>query len=226
MRTSFLKKLSTGVVGATLIVGTGVAPSQATTLTGFSTFGDMMAGMKVTVDYLGGGSQTATWGATSNPATSNDANSGGAFGSNWSLTQAGDTFTSAWRFNNLGQSIAKLTINAIPGNTVFDTGSNPSTPGSASGLSFAVQSGQAPTSSNYSTPIDISLGDLFGTLSMSWLNGFTGGMSFKADTDSGTTTDPVQPPIDVPEPASAIALLGLGALGVTKRAKRKQEQQA
>jgi hypothetical protein len=45
----------TRLVGATLILlGTAAAPSQAKTkLTGFSTYGDMMSGMRVTAGFLG-----------------------------------------------------------------------------------------------------------------------------------------------------------------------------
>ncbi|MBD1930480.1 MULTISPECIES: hypothetical protein [Cyanophyceae] len=85
---------------------------------------------------------------------------GKASGTDWGLSCAGDSFTSAWTFTNLGSEIASLTINAIPGNAVFDTGSVPSTPGSAFGQPFLVTPGTAPTSFNYSVPIDISLGEL------------------------------------------------------------------
>jgi hypothetical protein len=103
------------LVGATLILlGTAAAPSQAKTkLTGFSTYGDMMSGMRVTAGFWDGSSQSIFWGATGR-------RSGGAFGSNWSLTESGNSFDSPWTFSNYGQGITSLVIDAIPGNTVFD----------------------------------------------------------------------------------------------------------
>ncbi|MBD1930479.1 PEP-CTERM sorting domain-containing protein [Trichocoleus sp. FACHB-69] len=50
-------------------------------------------------------------------------------------------------------------------------------------------------------------------------------MSFRADTDSGTTTNPVEPK-DVPEPASVMGLLAFGALGAASHLKRKQPHKA
>jgi hypothetical protein len=191
MTSSWLKHYSTQLVGVTFVLlGAVAAPSQATTLTGFRTEGDMMSGMKVTVSFLDGTSQTSIWGDT-------DDRSGTAFGSNWSLTQSRDSYSSPWTLTNSGQGITSLVINAIPGNTVFDTYpffSGPlQTDGSAEGWAFETKSGQSPSSFAYSDPIDISKGDLFGTLSLYWNTGFTGELSFRADTDSGSSDDPVKP---------------------------------
>ena len=187
MTTSLLRNWSTGMVGATFIaLGiTVTAPSHATTLTSSATYGDDMAGMVVTAGFLNGGSQTATWGVTGS-------NAGGAFGTKWSLTQSGNTFSNPWTFSNSGQSIVSLKINAVPGNTVFDIVEDYElTPGSADGEPFTVVSGSAPNSFAYSDAIDISKGDLFGTLSLNYNNGFTGKLTYIADTDSGTQNDPV-----------------------------------
>ncbi len=204
---------SVGLAGATLVSLGIAAPSHATTLTGFSTFGDQMAGMKVTVNFMGGGSETNIWGVTGPGA-------GGAFGTNWSLIQSGNTFTDPWTLDYSGAgSISSLAINAVPGNTVFDR-TNPSsgTPGSAQGKDFSVLSGLAPTFA-YSTPIDISVGDLFGKLSLNWDNGFTRGqLTYLADTDSGTTDDPVS----VPEPGLMVGLVAIGAYGAGSLIKRRQ----
>ena len=149
-----------------------------------------MSGMQVTASFLNGTSETITWIPT------NDI-SGGAFGSNWFLTQSGDTFSYAWDLNNNGIGITSLVIDAIPGNTVFDTypllEGSLQTPGSAEGWEFTTLPGQGPDSYAYSDPIDISQGDLFGTLSLYWNSGFAGNMIFGADTDSGSPDDPVQP---------------------------------
>jgi len=209
MATSFLRNLSTSIIGAVFIAlgTTAISPSHATTISDNSTFGNTMAGMSVTADFVGGGSQTVTWGVTGSQA-------GGAFGTDWSLTEIGDTFSQPWTFSNSGQSITSLVINAIPGNTTFDTIDTlvepPNTPGSGRGISFYVLAGLAPASFAYSNPIDISQGDLFGTLSLSYSQGFTGKLNFLATTDSGTPDDPVT--AAVPEPSSMSTVV-VGAFG-------------
>ena len=218
MSISLLRSLSTGVIGATFIaLGTVAAPSYATTISTSSTFGDDMAGMEVTVDFLGGGSQTATWGVTGS-------NAGGAFGNSWSLTQSGDTFSAPWTFSNSGQSITSLAINAVPGNTAFDTiytiEEPPSSPSSALGIPFTVLSGSAPSSYAYSEEIVSSNGDLFGTLSLSYGNGFSGTMTYLADTDNGTLDDPV---VAVPEPSSVLGTLAVVTFGAGLRLLRRRQ---
>lgn len=213
-----LRNLSTSLVGATFIaLGTVVAPSHATILSLDPTFGDDMSGMLVTVDFLGGGSQTATWGTTASEA-------GGAFGTDWSLSVSGDTFFDPWTFSNSGKSIVSLVTQAIPGNTAFDTiysiEEPPSTPGSALGIPFTVLSGQAPDSFVYSDKIDISEGDLFGTLSLSYSGGFTGEMTYLADTDNGTSDGPVA----VPESSGMLSSLALGVCGTALWIFRRQKQ--
>lgn len=189
---SFLfKNHSTRIIGATFfLLGAATTPSQATTLTGFSTYGNMMSGVQVTANFLDGSSQSITWSATGN-------NSGGAIGNSWALTQSGNTYDSPWTFSNYGVGIISLIIDAIPGNTVFDTYPllyGPlQTPNSAEGWEFQTTSGQSPTSYTYSDAIDISQGDLFGTLSLYWTSGFAGVTQFRADTDSGSSNDPVRP---------------------------------
>jgi hypothetical protein len=176
-----------------ILLGAAAAPSQATTLNRFSTYGSDMGGMRVTASFLDGTSQSLIWGATGSE-------SGGVFGSGWSLTQSGNTYPqtadlsgSRWTLNS-GLGISSLVIDAVPGNTLFDNIPGPAeiTPGSAEGWNFQPVFGQGPTSYAYSDPIDISRGDLFGRLSLYWPTGFTGVMQFLADTDSGTRNDPVQ----------------------------------
>ena len=241
---AFIKKYSIAIasVGAIALGANFAAPVQAqqTVITGFSTGGDDMDGMEVIVEFLNGTVEQEIWGTTGPDA-------GGAFGTDWDLTFSGSTtFDAPWTFNAL--EVASLTINGIPGNTAFDDGSFPSTPGSSGGWSFEVTSGEAPDAWQYSIPIDISEGDIWGTLSMNWLDGFTGSMQFIADTDNGSASNPiasaqvapaqdapdrVNPPIapvaasaptHIPEPGTAIALLGVAALGVGSIRRRKQDQ--
>jgi hypothetical protein len=189
MASDFSKSLSTPILGTLLLLGAATMPAQATVLTGFTTSGDMMAGMRITASFVDGSSESAIWSTT-------NTTSGGAFGTGWSLTEVGNSFDQPWTFNNIGQGITSLIIDAIPGNTVFDIfpyGDDlPQTDGSADGWGFETLTGQAPTSSAYSDIIDISAGDLFGKLSLYWTSGFTGLMNFRADTDSGSSRNPVQ----------------------------------
>lgn len=192
---------------AAVTVGT-VLPVEATTLTGFETTGADMAGMEVTINYAGGGFDTAFWSAFGGT-------SGGALGSDWSLSNSGNTFASPWNFNYTGSNrVSSLVINAIPGKTVFDIGTNPSTPQSFGGQSFDLLFGLAPTNFKYSVPIDISTGDLFGTLSLFWDKGFTSSdtLSFRADTDNATD---FPEPKSVPEPTAILSLLAIATLGLT-----------
>jgi hypothetical protein len=190
MASDFSKNLSRPILGTLLLLGAATIPAQATVLTGFTTTGDMMAGMRITASFVDGSSESAIWSAT-------NSTSGGAFGTGWSLTESGNSFDQPWNFNNIGQGITSLIIDAIPGNTVFDIypygDGLPHTDGSADGWGFETLTGQSPTSTAYSDVIDISAGDLFGKLSLYWTEGFTGFMNFRADTDSGSSRNPVQP---------------------------------
>jgi len=209
MKTSFFQYLSTAIVGSTFILLEAIvaSSSQATTLTRFETYGSQMGGMLIKVDFLDGTSQTSTWGATGSF-------SGQASGNNWFLRQVGNTYgydpfygDLGWTFDYSGNSgVKSLEIDAIPGNTLFDIypygSSFPDTPGSAQGWEFQVidNNGSRPSSYNYSVPIDISQGDLFGKLSIFWNQGFRGRMQFIADTDNGTQDDPVKPRDQPPPP--------------------------
>lgn len=191
MNSSWLRNSSIYVLGTTcILLGATATASQATGLVGFSTYGDMMSGMRVTTSFVNGTSETSLWQKTSY-------GSGGSFGSNWYLAQTGNTYNSPWTFSNANMGITSVVINAIPGNTLFDNYpyfEGPlQTPGSAEGWNFQTIFGQSPDFYRYSDPIDISHGDLFGTLSLYWTNGFTGTMQFLADTDSGSKNDPVKP---------------------------------
>ncbi|MCW6035175.1 PEP-CTERM sorting domain-containing protein [Spirulina subsalsa FACHB-351] len=211
-----LQKLLFGLTatGAIALTGSGPVLGQ-TVLSSFSTGGADMNGMEITVNWLGGGSETQIWGTTGY-------NAGGAFGRDWSLSFVGSTtFGIPWNFTNTGASIASLTIHGVPGNTVFDTHwpTFPGTPGSANGWTFQPISGQDPTVFEYGTPIDISVGDVFGSLSLFWDQGFTGTLRFYADTDNGTIENPVTPLVSksVPEPSLLLGLVALGVMGTVIR---------
>lgn len=233
-----LKHTSSICTGLVLVasLGTGhAALAETTQLTNATTTGAMMAGMEVIVNFIDGNSQTSFWEQTS-------LDGGGAFGNGWSLTQSGNTYFESWRFTHNGNSaIADLIINAYTGKTVFDIiNGEVVTPSSGGGFGFQVTGGIAPNSYEYSVPIDISEGDLFGRLTMSWNNGFNGDLSFRADTDSATkvvirepaSPIPSPPPISspppstepVPEPSTIIG--SIGAIGFVRFLRQKAKRQS
>ncbi len=184
-----ISSIASSVAASALLAPAALAE---TVLTGYVTTGADMAGASITASFLDGGSETLTW-----SAFGSDGNEGGVFSDlGWSLTQKRDSFSYPWLFsvgNSL--SIETLTIDLFGGNSVFDTildsQSAQNTDGSKQGKPFAVKNGLAPESVEYSTPIDISQGDLFSTLTLGWENGFSGVLEFVADTDSGTEANPV-----------------------------------
>lgn len=142
--------------GTCSIVPTSYVVSAPSVLA-FSTTGALMQGLRVTAVFVGGFSETTVWAATG-------ANSGGAVDTTgprqWSLTNAGDTFTTAFILTNSASSNANITdiiitgiggVNANGQSTIFDRTSNPDvsgtgneqTPGSHSGHDLS-QSGTQP----------------------------------------------------------------------------------
>lgn len=190
--------------------------------------GEHMGGMKVTAIFTSGFSQQVDW-ISLGPGTT----AGGAFGTGWSLTESGDTFTSIWFLSNdntlgpngTGLGITRVLIDAGPGLTVFDrTFNGDGTPGTNPGLDFNVVLGLS-TDNILATYRDVvavipnaPVGDIFRSLDIQFLNdgGFASGrtdglaLGFQADTDG---TDTVLTPFAVPEPSSLV-LFGVAALGL------------
>jgi hypothetical protein len=195
-------------------------------LTGFSTTGAMMDGLRVTATFQTGLVETRAWADTG-------AASGGVSGTGWSLSQAGDTFTNAWTFSFTGTAAALQLVSLVldgsgPGQvTIFDTDTDATpaqdTPGSARGTNFSITSGCVGCDGTavYSNQVGIGanppLGDIFHTLTVT----FTGGtgprsnFSFLQDTDNDIRLN--QP---VPEPGT-LALVGLALAAVGLRARRR-----
>ena len=93
------------VLADTVILDPGTT-NQTTALTGFSTTGSMMSGMKITAYFVGGSSEIATWMTTG-------AGTGGAFGTGWSLVESGDTFGGTWTLTTGTNAMARLLIEAL-----------------------------------------------------------------------------------------------------------------
>lgn len=89
-------------------------PQSTTDLTGFTTLGSGMDGMRVTATFADGFTELATWARTGS-------SSGGAIGSNWTLREQGDTFGSAWALSHARASgLVGLFFDAGTGGTIFD----------------------------------------------------------------------------------------------------------
>jgi hypothetical protein len=180
----------------------------------FTTDGADMVGMAVTVNFLGGGSETVAWAATG-PASGAAT---GAFGTGWSISSSGDTFnTNAWSadFGNL--QVTSFVMDGTPGLTLFDRDFDPlpGTPGSADGRDFATTLVQdALVAATYSNVVGIGatppVGDIFHILTVSFAeveNGTVSGLfDFTQDTDNDIR-------IQIPEPAM-LPLFGLGLAGI------------
>eukprot|EP01121_Diplochlamys_sp_Union-15-3_P009471 TRINITY_DN2583_c0_g1_i1.p1 TRINITY_DN2583_c0_g1~~TRINITY_DN2583_c0_g1_i1.p1 ORF type:complete len:698 (-),score=135.51 TRINITY_DN2583_c0_g1_i1:44-2137(-) len=145
--------------------------------------GNVFDGSIVTVTYLDGTSESATWVATSSIA-------GQAQTLNWYMNQANDTFLYPWYFRVFGKGIRSILLEAEPGLVVFDLGlPRLDTPGSYSGLNYTQLSPRGNTLAipNYSRPPSFAYGDLYFNLLLTFPNGYypeNGTLIFKIDTDN------------------------------------------
>ena len=170
--------------------------------------GQDMVGMSITAFFSNGTTQQIIWGVTG-PGT------GGALGSSWQLTQAGNTIDFDWTLtNSTALNITRLLIDAGSGNAVFDAiETPPGTPNSGLGFPFTETSAVGAFSilPTYRDVValkgNLPVGDIFRLLDLRFTNpeGFAPGnsLTFLADTDRLGFAGDIAP---VPEPGTFVLL--------------------
>ena len=221
--------LGTAARGHGATVNAVFAPEQTVpAITTHLTFGDMMAGMEVGVRFDSGATESDIWMATGNPGEGQAKGTDG----DWSLIQAGDTFSSIWTLNYLdlmgkgtltGFSIDGFAAGVSDFGVMFDRSQDSSgdafgTPGSAAGRDFS-EIGAPPYSISvtYSGAVGVNptvpLEDLYRWMDVEFRDptGQTGGLNgdnitmleFLQDTDN---------PRIVPEPSTIALVIASGAI--------------
>ncbi len=220
------------VFATTLIFDHTDSTWEINNILGVGTSDEDMVGLEVTVNFVGGGSETATWELSG-------AGGSGAWGSSWSLSMSdGSTYINSMHFTPWNFSvdqdikISRIFIDAGTGASVFDatrtmaslvaTGLQQSTPGSQSGSPFTYIGMNDPfnTIATYSGEVVLQgmahQGDLYRYLTLDFGTAVQGSFQFSADTDSfGDTITPI------PEPATMI-LFGNGLLVLSGFTRRKK----
>lgn len=208
--------VGTTLAGTITTIGTGGSPTNVLKIDEFAVFGDMMAGMEVSVKMMDGSSDSCVWAALG-------VGSGGCNGTKFQVSQSGDTYTGLWRLSRIGSvNIAMIAFNGLKGGVVFDRtfGGLVGTPGSALGGDAIGGTTGDNGEATYLNPVAVKpmapVGDVFARMVINF--DFGRGIRaayWRADTDLAT-------PDPVPEPAAWTMLLGgVLALGVS-RARRSR----
>ncbi len=198
-------------------------PYQTPALTGYTTYGDQMAGMDVDVTFSDGSVQHAVWAATGVQAGA--ATVAGFF----TISESGDTFNdNAWNLQNLNRtlSITHFTLFGAGDDTIFDRtfGGAEGTPGSASGKDLAMAGGSYMLTATYSDILNLTgspaVGDEWVQLDVDFDNtpfGPGASQAFSQDTDSASVHGSITP---VPDASSTAMLLGFGLTGLAALKRR------
>lgn len=191
-------------------------------LTGYSTYGDMMDGMTVIFEFDDIATSTHSWATT---GVGSGGVSGSLNNSSWSLSLSGDSFGSPWTLSVTNAVLRRLTLIGSTDYTAFDMNDPaPGTPGSANGWTFDTGS-TLPITATYKNAIQLGsdpvVGDLYERLIIEFGgDGFRSDtMTFIADTDNiskGTFYHP-----SVPGPAAALPF-GIGFLAALKRKRNRR----
>lgn len=214
-------------VAPTVVFSAGTS-FNTTGLDTFTTGADDMAGMAVRVTYGDGTTEDKIWMTTG-------IDTGGATGSDWSLTMSGSTsFSAPWVFTYSGDSndsgIKRLSINGRPGDTVFDAILDPmNTPDSARGGSVGDNANGTTVDAPAATAVtatysdrlllnNVFYDDLYTVLTFDFdeFLDLDSSFTFTSDTDNVKVAGDIT---QVPEPAS-LALFGLGMLAMVASGRR------
>ncbi len=211
---------SSSVQAAVTVAYDAGVTNTTTALTGTGTYGNMMDGMEVTAFFAAGGSETAIWADTGSTA-------GAASGTDWSLSESGDTWSGTWVLSAT-VGITRVLIDAGPGNTVFDTtfGGAFGTDGSASGKSFSVTSDHSNLNiyATYRDAVALGtaapVGDLYRYLDIEFRDtAFQGSLGYQSDTDNIEFAGDIAP---LPEPTTLAIWSALGGLGMIAARRRRK----
>jgi len=239
--------ISVALIGATtasagiITVEDLSAPVSIVGITGFTTTGADMSGMRVTTTFVGGNTETQIWAASGvdSGQVAGDTGDTGPTPNAWVLSQSGDTYSTAsdnWTLTTINQEteIESILLEGLLGGTqgiVFDRtfGGVEGTPNSALGLDF---NSSLPDLMDvrvvYSNPIQVGadpvVGDLFGSVLIQFDSESLGFVGFNAFVNNGlftfrqdTDTVGLPPNGQAPEPGSALLLLGAGLLALYRR---------